>query len=159
MRKSGLKNSPRHREAVTGRSGRPVRSQTSLKPLIIRRDRALHSGAELLIDALQKHPAVAVPDRAIGELLDYVRMSVPGAIRRLGPSRAQLEQVARAKLRERLDAITGRESFVRGVGGGRRAVKARRVLPIGGSGCASRRRGCRNWRRSFTRQPDDSSPD
>ncbi|RMC29670.1 hypothetical protein [Paracoccus alkanivorans] len=68
--------------------------------------RALHSGAELLIDTIQKHPAVAVPDRAIGEIVDYVRMSVPGAIRRLGPS---LEQMARAKLRERLDAITGRD--------------------------------------------------
>lgn len=71
--------------------------------------RALHSGTELLIDTLQKHPAVAVPDRAIGEIVDYVRMSVPGAIRRLGPSQEQLEQMARAKLRERLDAITGRD--------------------------------------------------
>ncbi|RMC34441.1 hypothetical protein [Paracoccus alkanivorans] len=58
---------------------------------------------------MQKPPAVAVPDRAIGEIVDYVCMSVPGAIRRLGPSQAQLEQMARAKLRERLDAITGRD--------------------------------------------------
>ncbi|RMC37575.1 hypothetical protein [Paracoccus alkanivorans] len=68
--------------------------------------RALHSGAELLIDTLQKHPAVAIPDRAIGEIVDYVRMSVPAAIRRPGPLQ---ERMARAKLRERLDAITGRD--------------------------------------------------
>ncbi|RNF35379.1 hypothetical protein [Paracoccus methylarcula] len=70
---------------------------------------ALNSGVGAIIDTLQKHPSVAVPDRAIGEVVDYVRSSVPDAIRRLGPSQAQLEQMARAKLRERLDTIFGRD--------------------------------------------------
>ena len=50
-----------------------------------------------------------MPDRAAGEIVDYVRRSIPGAIRKLGPSQAQLEQMARAKLQKRLDAITGRD--------------------------------------------------
>ncbi|SIS98613.1 hypothetical protein [Paracoccus saliphilus] len=70
---------------------------------------ALNTGVGLAIDALQKHPSIAVPDRAAGEIVSYVRRSVPGAIRRLGPSQGQLEQMARAKLQERLDAITGRD--------------------------------------------------
>lgn len=70
---------------------------------------ALNTGVGLAIDALQKHPSIAVPDRAAGEIVNYVRRSVPGAIRRLGPSQEQLEQMARAKLRERLDAIAGRD--------------------------------------------------
>lgn len=70
---------------------------------------ALNTGAGLVVDTLQRHPSIAVPDRAAGEIVEYVRRSVPGAIRRLGPSQKQLEQMARAKLQERLDAITGRD--------------------------------------------------
>ncbi|WP_232845005.1 hypothetical protein [Paracoccus onubensis] len=70
---------------------------------------ALYTGVGLVIDNLQRHPSIAVPDRAASEIVDYVRRSVPGAIRKLGPSQKQLEQMARAKLQERLDAITGRD--------------------------------------------------
>lgn len=70
---------------------------------------ALNTGVGLAIDALQKHPSIAAPDRAAGEIVSYARQSVPAAIRRLGPSQEQLEQMARAKLQERLDALTGRD--------------------------------------------------
>lgn len=65
-----------------------------------------------MIDNLQRHPSIAVPDRAAGEIVDYVRRSVPGAIRKLGLPQEQLEQMARAKLQERLDAFTGRDRLV-----------------------------------------------
>ena len=44
---------------------------------------ALDTGVGLLIDTLQKHPGVMVPDMAAGQIVDYVRRSVPGAIRKL----------------------------------------------------------------------------
>ena len=71
--------------------------------------RALDTGVGLVIDTLQKHPAVAVPDRAVSEIAGYVHRSVPDALRRLAPSQAQLEAMARAKLQERVDAILGRD--------------------------------------------------
>lgn len=71
--------------------------------------RALDTGVGLVIDTLQKHPAVAVPDRAVAEIAGYVHRSVPDALRRLAPSQAQLEKMARAKLQERVDAILGRD--------------------------------------------------
>lgn len=70
---------------------------------------ALDTGVGLLIDTMQKHPTIAAPDMAIGTVLDYVERSVPDAIRRLGPSRAQLEDMARAKLQQQVDAVLGRD--------------------------------------------------
>lgn len=71
--------------------------------------RALDTGVGLVIDTLQKHPTIAVPDRAVSEIAGYVHQSVPDALRRLAPSQAQLETMARAKLQERVDAILGRD--------------------------------------------------
>ena len=70
---------------------------------------AIDTGVGLLIDTVQKHPTIAAPDMAIGTVLDYVERSVPDAIRRLGPSRAQLEDMARAKLQQQVDAVLGRD--------------------------------------------------
>lgn len=71
--------------------------------------RAINTGVGLVIDTAQRHPAVAVPDRAISEIVNYVERSVPNAIKRLGPSRAQLEDMARSKLQDRVDAVLGRD--------------------------------------------------
>ena len=71
--------------------------------------KALDTGVGLAIDTLQKHPTIAAPDMAIGAVLDYVDRSVPDALRKLAPSRAQLEDMARAKLQQQVDAITGRD--------------------------------------------------
>lgn len=70
---------------------------------------ALDTGVGLIVDTMQRHPAVAVPDAAAGQIVDYVRRSVPGAIRKLGPSQAHLEAMARAKLQSRVDAVLGRD--------------------------------------------------
>ena len=70
---------------------------------------AIDTGVGLLIDTMQKHPTIAAPDVAIGTVLDYVERSVPDAIRRLGPSRAQLKDMARAKLTQQVDAMLGRD--------------------------------------------------
>ncbi|MDP0925658.1 hypothetical protein Q0601_00585 [Paracoccus onubensis] len=78
---------------------------------------ALNTGVGLAIDTLQRHPSIAVPDRTAGEIVSYVRQSVPGAIRKLGPSQEQLEQMARAKLQERLDTITGRDRLAEALKG------------------------------------------
>lgn len=68
--------------------------------------RAIDTGIGLAFDALQKHPGVAVPDMAVTTILDYVRKSVPDAIKNLGPSQAHLEEMARAKLAKAInDAI------------------------------------------------------
>lgn len=74
--------------------------------------RALDTGVGLVIDTLQKHPAVAVPDRAVAEIAGYVHRSVPDALRRLAPSQAQLEAMARAKLQEHMEALTSRDRLV-----------------------------------------------
>lgn len=71
--------------------------------------RALDTGIGLAIDTMQKHPTIAAPDMAIGTVLDYVERSVPDALRKLAPSRAHLENMARAKLQQRVDAIVGRD--------------------------------------------------
>lgn len=71
--------------------------------------RALDTGVGLVIDALQTHPALAVPDRAVSEIAGYVHRSVPDALRRLAPSQAQLEAMARATLQDRVDAMLGRD--------------------------------------------------
>lgn len=71
--------------------------------------RALNTGIGLVIDTIQKDPRIAVPDAAIGRIVGYVKASVPGAIRRLGPSQEMLETMARAKLQLELDAIMGRD--------------------------------------------------
>ena len=70
---------------------------------------ALDTGIGLAFDAMQKHPAIAAPDMAIGVVLDYVEGSVPDALRKLAPSRAHLEDMARAKLQQKVDAIVGRD--------------------------------------------------
>lgn len=78
---------------------------------------AIDTGVGLLIDTMQKHPTIAAPDMAIGTVLDYVERSVPDAIRRLGPSRAQLEDMARAKLQQQVDAVLGRDRLVEALRG------------------------------------------
>ena len=70
---------------------------------------AIDTGVGLLIDTMQKHPTIAAPDMAIGVVLDYVERSVPEAIRKLGPSRAQLEDMARSKLQQQVDTVLGRD--------------------------------------------------
>ena len=71
--------------------------------------KALDTGVGLLIDTMQKHPTIAAPDMAIGVVLEYVDRSVPDALRKLAPSRKHLEDMARAKLQARIDAMTGRD--------------------------------------------------
>lgn len=71
--------------------------------------KALDTGIGLAIDTMQKHPTIAAPDMAIGTVLDYVERSVPDALRRLAPSRTHLEDMARAKLQQQVDAIMGRD--------------------------------------------------
>lgn len=71
--------------------------------------KALDTGIGLAIDTMQKHPSIAAPDMAIGVVLDYVERSVPDALRKLAPSRAHLEDMARAKLQQKVDAIMGRD--------------------------------------------------
>ena len=78
---------------------------------------AIDTGVGLLIDTMQKHPTIAAPDMAIGTVLDYVERSVPDAIRRLGPSRAQLEDMARAKLQQQVDAVLGRDRLAEALRG------------------------------------------
>lgn len=70
---------------------------------------AINTGIGLAIDTVQKHPAVAPTDQAIGAILDYVEASVPDALRHLAPTRAHLERMARAKLQQQVDAIMGRD--------------------------------------------------
>lgn len=70
---------------------------------------ALNTGVSLAIDTAQLHPSIAVPDRALAEVINYVERSVPDALRKLGPSRAMLEDMARAKLQAKVDEIMGRD--------------------------------------------------
>ena len=78
---------------------------------------AIDTGVGLLIDTMQKHPTIAAPDMAIGTVLDYVERSVPDAIRRLGPSRAQLEDMARSRLQQQVDAVLGRDRLAEALRG------------------------------------------
>ena len=71
--------------------------------------RALLTGVNFAFDTLQLHPAVATHDKAIGVVVDYVKGSVPDALKRLAPSQEQLEAMARAKMQEKLDAVLGRD--------------------------------------------------
>lgn len=71
--------------------------------------RALDTAAGLVLDTAQMHPAIAIPDAAITRGLGYVQASVPRALRKLGPSPEMLSDMMRAKLQDRLDAITGRD--------------------------------------------------
>ena len=67
---------------------------------------ALETGVGYAFDALEAalrtNPTVAAGDAAIGTVLDYVQRSVPDAIKRLGPSQAMLQAMARAKINEAL---------------------------------------------------------
>lgn len=67
---------------------------------------ALETGVGYALDAaelaLRANPAIGVPDAAIGRVLDYVERSVPDAIKKLGPSRQMLQDMARAKIVEKL---------------------------------------------------------
>lgn len=69
---------------------------------------ALNTGVGYALDALETamrlNPAVAVGDAAVSRVLDYVERSVPDAIKRLGPSREMLQDMARSKLNEALAA-------------------------------------------------------
>ena len=70
---------------------------------------ALNTGVGLVIDAMQKHPGVLAPDLATTKIIDYVGRSVPDAIKKLGPSRAHLEEMARAKLQQQVDELLSRD--------------------------------------------------
>lgn len=70
---------------------------------------ALNTGVGLTIDMIQQHPSVAAYDHGIGEIVAYVERSVPDALRKLGPSRAQLEDMARSKLQQKLDELLQRD--------------------------------------------------
>lgn len=71
--------------------------------------KALETGVNLAIDTLQLHPAVATHDKAIAVVIDYVKGSVPDALKRFTPTQQQLEDMARAKLQAKLDAALGRD--------------------------------------------------
>lgn len=70
---------------------------------------ALNTGVGLVIDSLQKSNAVAIPELAVNKVLSYVRNSVPDAIRKLAPTQEQLEMMARSKITEAMDQISGRD--------------------------------------------------
>lgn len=70
---------------------------------------ALNTGVGLVIDTVQKHPGVLAPDLATTKIVDYVNRSVPDALKKLGPSRAQLEEMAQAKLQQQVDALLNRD--------------------------------------------------
>lgn len=57
--------------------------------------KALNTGVGLAIDVAQKHPSVLVADVAATRVVEYVKASVPDAIKRLGPSQQHLEDMAR----------------------------------------------------------------
>lgn len=65
---------------------------------------ALETGVALALDGveavLRTNPAIATLDALAGRVVSYTERSVPDALRRLGPSRGQLQDMARAKLRE-----------------------------------------------------------
>ena len=71
--------------------------------------RALGTGVDLVTDALValvlRHPAGFAVDQFAGTVVNYVRGSVPGALRWLLPSEAQLMTMAEAKLKERTAEI------------------------------------------------------
>lgn len=71
--------------------------------------RALDTGVGLAVAAVRRTPQAAALDIAVAEIAGYVHRSVPGALRQLAPSQAQLEQMARAKLQQHLDALIGRD--------------------------------------------------
>lgn len=64
--------------------------------------RALGTGVDLVTDALVAmiltNPAGVAADKLAGTVVDYVRGSVPGALRWLLPSEAQLIKMAEAKI-------------------------------------------------------------
>lgn len=64
--------------------------------------RALGTGVDLVTDALVAmlltNPAGIAADKLAGTVVDYVRGSVPGALRWLLPSEAQLIKMAEAKI-------------------------------------------------------------
>ena len=64
--------------------------------------RALGTGVDLVTDALVTmlltNPAGIAADKLAGTVVDYVRGSVPGALRWLLPSEAQLIKMAEAKI-------------------------------------------------------------
>lgn len=64
--------------------------------------RALGTGVDLVTDALVRmiltNPAGIAADKLAGAVVDYVRGSVPGSLRWLLPSEAQLIRMAEAKI-------------------------------------------------------------
>lgn len=86
---------------------------------------ALNTGVGLILDTIQKHPAIAAVDAPLGsvaervkaalpadvidKVIGYVHGSVPDALRELAPSEQQLELMARAKLNAAIDNLLGRD--------------------------------------------------
>lgn len=71
--------------------------------------KALNTAVGLVFDTVQRDPRIAASDYALTKGVEYVRRSVPQAIRRLGPSQAQLEEMMRAKIQLALDEAIGRD--------------------------------------------------
>lgn len=71
--------------------------------------KALNTGVGLALDTIQLHPGVAAADLAASQVVGYVKRSVPDAIKKLGPSQKQLEDMARSKIQEAVDGIAGRD--------------------------------------------------
>lgn len=71
--------------------------------------RAVDTAVGLVLDSVQLHPAIAIPDAVISRGLGYVEASVPDAIRRLAPERQVLEDMLRAKLQANLDSLPRRD--------------------------------------------------
>lgn len=71
--------------------------------------KAVDTAVGLIFDTVQKHPSVAIPDVVISKGIGYITGSVPDAIKRLGPSQAQIELMLRSKLQVALDEALGRD--------------------------------------------------
>lgn len=71
--------------------------------------KAINTGVGLALDTIQLHPAVATADLTVTQVVNYVKRSVPDALKKLGPSEAQLVDMARSKIQERVDAVIGRD--------------------------------------------------
>lgn len=74
--------------------------------------RALDTATGLVLDIVQRHPGIAIPDAAITRGIGYINGSVPDAIKRLGPSQATLEAMLRSKIQTRLDDLAGRDRLM-----------------------------------------------
>ena len=71
--------------------------------------KALNTGVGLMLDTIQLHPGIAAADLTVSQVVQYVKNSVPDALKKLGPSEAQLVDMARSKLQQKIDEVAGRD--------------------------------------------------